>query len=213
MSVLHYADKALGHFIEEYKRAALGPTLFVITADHTAGDRSGHMGRYWIPFLMARTDGSIAARHQPGIGAQQDIAPTILELLGGKAPWFTGHSLLSEPPRGGIYAASGTLGRVYGEQLIEFPLREPGRLSCFNWKRDLQLRHPQTCDEEAERERDVSWATTWYQQSLLFSGRSREYCQPASVNRLASQLAEQSDPADETMEVVDEHHYPDHAKS
>ncbi|QNF17334.1 LTA synthase family protein [Aeromonas jandaei] len=101
MSVLHYADKALGRFIEEYQQANLGPTLFVITADHTAGERSGHMGRYWIPFLMFATDGSIAPRHEPGIGAQQDIAPTILDLLGGKAPWFTGHSLLSEAPRGG----------------------------------------------------------------------------------------------------------------
>ncbi|PKQ75264.1 hypothetical protein AOX56_20040 [Aeromonas sobria] len=213
MSVLHYADKALGRFIEEYKKADIGPTLFVITADHTAGDRSGHMGRYWIPFLMFATDGSVAPNHQPGIGAQQDIAPTILDLLGGKAPWFTGHSLLSKPPQGGIYAASGTLGRVYGEQIVEYPLREPDKLTCFNWKADLQLHHPQPCGEEAARERDFSWATTWYQQSLLFDGKSRDYGQLAPASLLAPQLAEQRVQAAETTAVAEHHYDADNAKS
>lgn len=213
MSVLHYADKALGRFIEEYKQADIGPTLFVITADHTAGDRSGHMGRYWIPFLLFATDGSVTPHHQPGIGAQQDIAPTILDLLGGKAPWFTGHSLLSEPPRGGIYAASGTLGRVYGEQIVEYPMREPGKVICFNWKTDLQLRHPQACDEESTRERDFSWASTWYQQSLLFDGNSHDYGLRTPSSLLAPQLAEQSAPATETTAVAEHHNDVGNAKS
>ena len=213
MSVLHYADKALGRFIEEFKQANLGPTLFVITADHTAGERSGHMGRYWIPFLMFATDGSIAPRHQPGIGAQQDIAPTILDLLGGKAPWFTGHSLLSEAPRGGIYAASGTIGRVYGEQIVEYPMREPDKLTCFNWKADLQLHRPQPCDDAAARERDFSWATTWYQQSLLFDGKSRAYGQLAPASLLSPQLAGQSAPATATTAGVEPRSKADHAKS
>ncbi|MFM4809513.1 LTA synthase family protein [Aeromonas hydrophila] len=177
MSVLHYADKALGQFIEQYRQADIGPTLFAITADHTAGERSSHMGRYWIPFLLFATDGSIAARHEPGIGAQQDIAPTLLAQLGGHAPWFTGRSLLSGPPAGGTYAASGTIGHVYGHQIVEYPMRTPQTIRCFNWQADLPQHSPLDCDEEAARKRDISWVSTWYQQMLLFSGKTREYGQ------------------------------------
>ncbi|WDO02755.1 LTA synthase family protein [Aeromonas allosaccharophila] len=213
MSVLHYADKALGRFIEEYKQADLGPTLFVITADHTAGERSGHMGRYWIPFLMFATDGSIAPYYQPGIGAQQDIAPTILDVLGGKALWFTGHSLRSEPPRGGIYTASGSIGRVYGEQIVEYPMQDPDKVTCFNWRKDLLLRSPQPCDEQAYRERDLSWATIWYQQTLLFAGKSREYGLLSPQSQLSPQLAGQSAPAADTTAVAEHHSKADNAKS
>ncbi|WP_042011694.1 LTA synthase family protein [Aeromonas fluvialis] len=192
MSVMHYADKALGHFIEEYKKANLGPTLFVITADHTSGERSGNMGRYWLPFVVFATDGSIAPRHQPGIGAQQDIAPTILDLLGGKAPWFTGHSLLHEPPQGGIYATSGALGRVYGDKVIEFPMSTPNKVTCFNWKQDLPLRKPLPCDAEALKQRDFTWSSTWYQQRLLFEGRTHDYGRTTPSTLLALHSAKEA---------------------
>lgn len=184
MSVLHYADKALGQFIQAYKELNLGPTLFIITADHTAGERSGHMGRYWIPFLVFSTDGTVEPSYQPGIGSQRDIAPTILSVLGAKVPWFTGRSLLQEVPAGGIYAASGTIGRVYGDNIIEYPMNNPEKVTCFNWKTDLQLRNPQVCDRDALHERDFSWATTWYQQTLLFAGKTTKYhlINPSSVD-------------------------------
>lgn len=185
LSVLHYADKALGDFIRAFEQANIGPTLFVITADHTAGERSGHLGRYWIPFLLYATDGSVPARHVPGIGAQQDIAPTIMGYLGGRAPWFAGHSLLSQPPQGAGYATSGSLGWVSGKTVIEYPLQHPDQLTCYDWQQDLAMTTPQPCPAQASTLRDLSWASTWYQQSLLFQGQTREFgrIDPASLLR------------------------------
>ena len=92
-------------------------------------------------------------------------------------------------------------------------MREPDKLTCFNWKADLQLHRPQPCDEAAARERDFSWATTWYQQSLLFDGKSRAYGQLAPASLLAPQLAEQSATATATTAGVEPHSKADNAKS
>lgn len=184
LSVLHYADQALGEFIRAYEQENLGPTLFVITADHTSGARSGNMGRYWIPFLLYATDGSIPIRHIPGIAGQQDIAPTILEYLGGEAPWFTGRSLLSQQPSGAGYATSGSLGWVSGETVIEYPLQQPDHLTCYNWKQDIAMTKPLPCPPHAAALRDLSWASTWYQQRLLFQGKTQEFGHISPVSLL-----------------------------
>lgn len=182
MSVMHYADKALGNFIREYERSNIGPTLLVFTADHTSGQRSGNMGRYWIPFAMFDTAGTIAPRHESGIGSQMDIAPTILGALGGQAPWFAGRPLLSESPAGGSYFANGTLGRVTGDRIVEQSLLQPDKRNCFDWRQDLPLVKPLPCDVQDIVHGDFDRAFNWYAQSLLFSGQTSFFGQDPTAS-------------------------------
>lgn len=175
MSVLHYADRALGDFLAAYEAANLGKTLFVITADHSVGPRSTNFGWFWIPFLMFATDGSVPVEYKPGIGSHRDIAPTILDFLGGHAPWFSGRSLFSFSPAGGEYFANGILGWVHGQRLIEYSLHDPDIIRCFRRNEGVQFQESQECTPEDLRQRDFLRAFTWYSQSLLFSGNTKDF--------------------------------------
>lgn len=182
MSVMHYADRALGDFIREYEKSGIEHnTLLIFTADHTSGDRSGNMGRYWIPFSLFDTAGTIATQYKSGIGSQMDIAPTILDALGGRAPWFAGQSLLSHQPTGGSYFTEGTLGWVTTNQVVEHSLRDPAEHRCFNWRRDLPLARPEPCDVEAQGHIDFNQSFTWYAQALLFGGKTDSLGQPLAT--------------------------------
>jgi phosphoglycerol transferase MdoB-like AlkP superfamily enzyme len=177
-SVLYYADKALGSFIKQYEGSKLGPTIFIFSADHTAGNRSGNFGRYWIPFSMYSTDGSITPKHKAGIGSQIDVAPTILDALGGRAPWFAGQSLLAEQatPEGG-YFSSGNIGWIKNGVALEYQLSNPKNLRCFNWKNDLTYKHELPCPSESRTIADYSYAFTWYSQEMLFRGQTKKFGQ------------------------------------
>ncbi len=175
MSVLHYADKALGEFLAAYETAGLGPTLFVITADHTAGGRSSTFGYFWIPFSMFATDDTVPNVYKPGIGSQRDIAPTIMDFLGGHAPWFSGRSLLSSPPGGGDYFANGIHGWVQDMNLIEYPMHSPNDLRCYTLNHGTEMQTARDCTRKDEHQRDFLRALTWYSQSLLFSGRTQAF--------------------------------------
>ena len=177
-SVLHYADRALGDFIKNYESSQLGPTLFVFTADHTAGQRSGNFGRYWIPFSMYATDGSVHKLHKPGVGSQIDVGPTILDALHGHAPWFAGQSLLKHGPSvGGGYFSSGNVGWVRGDIATEYPIKDPSQTTCYHWRQDLTYKTPIACTEDAKKTAAFSYAFTWYSQDLLFAGKTKSFGQ------------------------------------
>jgi phosphoglycerol transferase MdoB-like AlkP superfamily enzyme len=178
-SVLHYADRALGEFIRNYESSQLGPTLFVFTADHTAGQRSGNFGRYWIPFSMYATDGSIPKSRKVGVGSQIDVGPTILDALHGQAPWFAGQSLLKQGPSvGGGYFSSGNVGWIRGDIATEFPIKDPSLTTCYQWRQDLTYKTPIACSDEAKKTAAFSYAFTWYSQELLFAGKTKQFGQP-----------------------------------
>lgn len=177
-SVLHYADKALGTFIKKFEAENIGPTIFVFTADHTAGPRSGNFGRYWIPFSMFATDGSIPSFQKPGIGSQIDVAPTIIDSLGGNAPWFAGKSLLPKNSKlEGGYFSSGNIGWVKDDIAIEYHINDPSQIICFEWRKDITYKNQVPCKEDSRKTADFSYAFTWYSQDLLFKGKTKQFGQ------------------------------------
>lgn len=177
-SVLHYADKALGTFIKKFEAENIGPTIFVFTADHTAGPRSGNFGRYWIPFSMFATDGSIPSFQKPGIGSQIDVAPTIIDSLGGHAPWFAGKSLLPKNSKlEGGYFSSGNIGWVKDDIAIEYHINDPSQIICFEWRKDITYKNQVPCKEDSRKTADFSYAFTWYSQDLLFKGKTKQFGQ------------------------------------
>lgn len=177
-SVLYYADKALGTFIKKFEDENIGPTIFVFTADHTAGPRSGNFGRYWIPFSMFATDGSIPSFLKPGIGSQIDVAPTIIDSLGGNVPWFAGKSLLPKNNKlEGGYFSSGSIGWVKDDIAIEYQLNDPSKIICFEWRKDITYKNQVPCTKDSRKTADFSYAFTWYSQDLLFKGKTKQFGQ------------------------------------
>lgn len=117
---LRYADDALRDFFATARQQPwFNNTLFVITADHTADiDRDGqHYNKatdYWVP-LLYYMPGHVLPMQQPRVTQHIDILPTVLDLLGYPAPFFSfGHSALQimSPPyavmsSNGIYQCIG----------------------------------------------------------------------------------------------------------
>lgn len=182
-SSLHYADAALNEFIDKLRHTVKRPTLLVITADHTRGPIPGRFNNYHTPFAMLVINGPSPHKHVPVLASQRDLAPTILDWLGGKAPWFTGQSLWQLPAADyqGNYYTGGVFGWSEGKHLIEFALDKPTQLSCFQW--DTVTSQPQAADctqaDEARRLRARTFLQ--YSQSLLFHGKTASYGNPSSL--------------------------------
>lgn len=175
LSLLHYADQALGDFIRKWETSAIGPTLFVLMADHTRAIQLPGLPKYLIPFGMFATDGSVSARHLAGIGSQRDIAPTILHELGGEAPWFSGQALQQAAHLEGDYFFSGHLGWTRDERLVEVDMTNPEQMRCFNWRNNVELKVSRPCDKEDEGLRQRVRGFTEYSQQLLFAGKTGEF--------------------------------------
>jgi len=80
-----YTDWAIGHFIEAArKRPWFDDTVFVLTADHTAGAGGKSdlpLSRYHIP-LIVYAPAHVAPAHATHLTSQIDVGPTVLAMLG-----------------------------------------------------------------------------------------------------------------------------------
>lgn len=175
LSVLHFADEALGAFLTAYEKEGLGPTLFVIAADHTAKVSGSVSSEYFIPFALFSTDGLVPPTQIPHIVAQRDIAPTVLDILGGATRDFTGHSMLEGRPTQADYYHRGTVGWVEGLSGIEFPAMgsEPGTALSF----EQGILKPQKIQWGIEQDhmRDRAIAFYRHSQAFLFRGDSADF--------------------------------------
>lgn len=97
-----YTDMALQKF---FKTAATMPwynnTLFVITADHTGQHDSfwynNSVGSFSVPIFLFRPNSQMKGRNE-SIVQHMDIMPSVLDMMGYEAPFFSfGTSLFSEP--------------------------------------------------------------------------------------------------------------------
>ncbi|ELP5729742.1 sulfatase-like hydrolase/transferase [Vibrio vulnificus] len=180
-SVMKHADNALRQFIPQLddKLAQLDkPTLVVLVADHTAKTVKGGFVKNAIPLAMYASDHSLPIKVLPISASQRDVGATILDWLGGYAPWFTGHSLLDDQYSGRASFAFGTgffwLTKDYG---IAINVKTGELAQCFEIGQDHVTKREIACETSA-------WAETLYQeasyynaisQHLLFKGRSTDY--------------------------------------
>ena len=99
---ISYTDHAMKHFFNISKdQEWFKNTIFIITADHTAGETfkeeyKNKTGRYAIPLIIFHGDSSRYERNK-NIVQQIDIMPTILEIVNYNKPFFSfGKSMFSE---------------------------------------------------------------------------------------------------------------------
>ena len=99
---IKYTDDALQQFFKNIKdKEWFKNTLFIITADHTSGEKynkkyKNRIGRYSIPLLLFKGDSSSIGEDN-SIVQQIDIMPTILEEISYTKPYLAfGKSLFSD---------------------------------------------------------------------------------------------------------------------
>ncbi|ART82623.1 hypothetical protein CBP31_08315 [Oceanisphaera profunda] len=183
-NALHHADAALQRFLDELPRVVTKPTLVVLVADHTSRAASEGLERNAIPFLMFATDGSLPLTTLPVNAGQLDIAPTIVDWLGGNVPWFTGQSLLAEQYTGFAHYSDGqSVNWVESNQLVRFDVTTNDNAECFLISDNGLALNSKSCanvhyDNMLERAR----AYTRYTQSLLFKGKTSEFAERLSKN-------------------------------
>ena len=129
-SVTYSSDKDLKKFIQQLKTIKDRPILVVAVADHTANVVEGGLAQYSIPFLVWATDQSVPTKKIVGVTSQRDIAPTVMDWLGGYIPWFTGHSLLSNSNSFADYSHGSTVVWAKGQDVVEINLLQPEYQRC-----------------------------------------------------------------------------------
>ncbi|MGE0081698.1 MAG: LTA synthase family protein [Thiohalomonadaceae bacterium] len=165
-NVLHFADAAFGEFVEQLF-ARFPNTILVAVADHAGYWENPLINRYRIPFLI-HAPGRVTPAMLDVTASQRDVAPTLLTLLGlPVSPWFSGQPLtLASAGHAADYYHAGLLGWTEGTEGLEFPLRHPEDVRCFD-PADLA---PKPCSEHSAARRDRALAFTRVMQKALFSG-------------------------------------------
>ena len=115
IDAIRYTDWAIGRFIEQASTAPyFKKTIFVFVADHMGGFRENPntAASYRVPFLVY-APGIVQPARIEGICSQLDVAPTIMNLLGGSYEHcFFSSSVLERKPD------SGFAWLLNGQQLI-----------------------------------------------------------------------------------------------
>lgn len=177
-SVTHHSDAALGRFIEMLEDTIKEPTLIVFVADHTTGEGNELLEKNIIPFLMYATDDSISPGVLPINAGQFDVAPSIMDWLGGNVPWFSGSSLLDKDYTGATsYSYGTTVSWIRNDKLILFDSSQhQAPAECHRIQQNSLHTMPIDC-ETSSAERDTSYAKafTRYTQDLLFKGMTTKF--------------------------------------
>ncbi|MEF1288318.1 LTA synthase family protein [Vibrio sp. M260118] len=182
-SVQNHADIDLHEFLTKLEGRLSKPTLVVLMSDHTAMVSEPGLAKNSIPFLIYATDGSIAAKQIDASVSQRDIGATVLDWMGGYAPWFTGQSLLQEQES---YRSSFSNGsRFYwidGRHVVAINSPDGELKRCFSIGDDTATLQREDCSAD--------WVEPLYQQGrdfnaltqeLLFDGKTLDYRQLPSL--------------------------------
>jgi phosphoglycerol transferase MdoB-like AlkP superfamily enzyme len=176
LSTMYFADQALEEFITNYQAdEKLGPTLFVLLADHTRGVNGSVLAHYLIPFILFSTDDTVQPQYIPELVSQRDLAPTVLDYLGGFEPTFSGSSLISQVPRFADYYHSGTLGWIEGDHVIEMSALTSGEFKSFLRDGKLDSLRQVPADDQHRLMAKRALAFTGRSQDLLFSGKTQSF--------------------------------------
>lgn len=103
LNTLYYADAMLGEFMRKAREEPwFERTLFIFTADHTLGYKEigkgeGVLEKHHIPLLLY-APALLAPRTDERIASQNDLFPTVVDLLGWSEPFASlGQSLFDTP--------------------------------------------------------------------------------------------------------------------
>jgi arylsulfatase A-like enzyme len=154
-SALHYADAALGQFLDGLRQRRLdGQTLFLILGDHgeAFGEHPGNHGHtlcIWeenlrVPYLIVAPGLIEEALPVRRLASLIDTAPTVLDLLDLPIPpSYQGHSLLDNRTGMALFCTDysiGLLGLRDGDWKLIHEL-ETGRSRLFNLRSDPEEQH------------------------------------------------------------------------
>lgn len=169
LNVYHFADMALGEFINKIQKKYPN-TVFVLFADHCGGHISGSLNNYQIPFAVYAPR-LIKPKYKDVVLSQRDIAPTVADITLGDYkkifPNFSGKSLVRDRVFFADYYHNGVLGMLQDKRIVEYNIAAK-RLRCF----DLvgMQKHQTLCKErDKELKRNVL-GFSGVSQKLLFSG-------------------------------------------
>ncbi|WP_102523441.1 LTA synthase family protein [Vibrio tapetis] len=183
-SVLKHSDDELSRFIPKLNALVKKPTLVVLMSDHTSKiTTEGGLSVISIPFLMYATDGSIPIKNLDQSASQRDVAPTILEWLGGSAPWFSGQSMLTSNYEGFASHSSGSrFNWIHKNKFIQLESSTGELISCQVIGEDTITLQESNCNEDwaqplYEQGRDFNELT----QELLFNGKTMDYRKLKSI--------------------------------
>lgn len=177
-SVVHHADAALNQFLDNLQQVVDKPTLIILQADHTGGLEPDGLNQNAIPFLMFATDGSVEKRHFTGFASQKDIAPTVMQWLGGYVPWFTGGSLLSEEqPRFVQFSRGRSASWIEQSNMVRFDVTQFEHYECFHVAEDGISNTNVPCASNSVFEKLFQRAQAYVRvtQKILFSGETAEF--------------------------------------
>ena len=142
-----YADYALGTFFEKVKSTSwYNNTLFIIAADHTPASGTDiyykDMGNMHIPLVFFHpTDSTFRGRNDKVVG-QQDVMPTIMDIIGIDEPFFSFGQSVFDPAPG--YSAS-YIGNKYlyfadvGKERYMLTYQDDVVTGIYNLKDQLQV--------------------------------------------------------------------------
>ncbi len=178
-STVHHADQALERFVTEIESKVSKPTLIILVADHTAIGAKNDLRHVSIPFLMRGVNIDVPVLNKPVAASHRDIAPTILDIMGGKASWFSGHSLLSEDYKEGAnFSVNNEFFWIANHLLMRINAQNGNLESCAQISEnttDLEPVHCDLADKSVQEQYENGINYMLYSQQHLFEGTTMAY--------------------------------------
>ncbi|MCL9773554.1 LTA synthase family protein [Vibrio methylphosphonaticus] len=176
-SVVNYSDQSLERFVSKLKAQAEKPTLLVLVADHTMVGSRSDLRHVSIPFLMVGINTDLAPRELDVAGSHKDIAPTILDWLGGEVSWFSGQSLLSASYQAGAdFTVNNQFFWAAQQKLVRINATSGDKEACYRIGGNTTTLIEQACNAPEfynlyQQGKDYML----YSQQHLFDGTTQQY--------------------------------------
>ncbi|WP_112478810.1 LTA synthase family protein [Vibrio variabilis] len=177
-SVLHHADQSLGRFVERLKAQTKRPTLLVLVADHTMVGAKNDLRHVSIPFLIHGINMEIPTGTLPFSASHKDVAPTVIDLLGGQVGWFSGQSLLAKNyQEGADFTVNNQFYWLANDKVIRINAESGQKEACYRVGSDTVSLKSFDCSEskrtKAMYENGLNYLL--YSQQHLFDGSTARY--------------------------------------
>jgi phosphoglycerol transferase MdoB-like AlkP superfamily enzyme len=177
-SVLHHADQSLGRFVERLKAHTTRPTLLVLVADHTMVGAKNDLRHVSIPFLIHGMNLDIPTGTLPFSASHKDIAPTVVDLLGGQVGWFSGQSLLAKDyQEGADFTVNNQFYWLANNKMIRINAESGQKEACYRVGNDTVSLKSIDCSESKRTKGMYENGLNYllYSQQHLFDGSTARY--------------------------------------